>query len=177
MKTGALSIELVLGSFDIQAHLDESIKQCKQLGVTAPNINSGRIYLESLDKRIQHELQMQCIPQIQTIMKDHIQREVYDVYLPSYYHRRGLSGGMIDDYNLQTEFYKDGSNYIVKITLSVEFNSPYSSDKHNTDDGLGRMLNDYGIYPLGYSDEDDAPYWAQPRPFWDNAVDEILNLI
>ncbi len=80
---------------------------------------------QELNKRIQASLTNSVAPAVKKIIVDTIQEDVYDVYEPKQYHRRGGSGGLKDPSNLNVE---SGVNEIT-ITNVTPPNPAYKHDQ------------------------------------------------
>lgn len=52
-------------------------------------------------EKAKESMKVHVLPYVQTKMQDAMQDKVYDVYDPSYYERRGISGGLKDRDNIE----------------------------------------------------------------------------
>jgi len=103
---------------------------------------------------------------IREVMLNRIQNDVYDVYSPQVYARRGSSQGLLDENNVVCDLEKNGKALVVwnmaKFNPRNNRNSNFSTEKRKTNI-LQKLIID------GWSKvKPDDPAYKQPRPFMKN---------
>jgi len=129
--------------------------------------------LESyIQQQLNETLKDEVFEEVRDTIQKHIDSDVYDVYSPTVYNRRETSGGLIADENIVGETISDGMIEIKDIA------SPSKSIKGTTYDNsnptmFSRWIND-GLVPNIFNNKDGYP-WTEPRPFMDNAREDLSN--
>lgn len=102
--------------------------------------------------------------EVRDIVTEHVETDVYDVYAPTIYKRRSM-GGLSDERNIV------GTVNNKKLTVENETAFAQGYHSENFGKGLATLVNDgdgAGGFYYDYAGE-----FNEPRPFWDNAVEEI----
>jgi len=113
-----------------------------------------------LQKEINAALKNEVANEIKAVKQDAIQENVYDVYTPSHYIRRGKSGGLLDKSNMKAELLEDGV-IVVKNETPPNPNYPHS---------------DLSRPHIGWAVEQGRGYFFHnpgARPFIQPTVDEL----
>lgn len=128
--------------------------------------------LNDIKSDIEDVLMDEVLDTVKEIVLKHIEDDVYSVYKPSVYKRRGNSGGLSDPDNIVGTIEGDMQLVVESIT---PFNEEYGG--RNSGIGLAEMVNEGGNsehdYDYGFRSI-EAPY-SKPRPFLDNTIEEIEN--
>lgn len=127
--------------------------------------------LKDLRSDIENVLMDEVLEEVRDTEIKHIEEDVYSVYSPSIYKRRKGDGGLSDPENIV--------GTVKNMELTVENITPFNEEYggRNSGIGLGEMVNDGGNYLHDYDygfRGIEAPY-SKPRPFLDNAIEEIEN--
>lgn len=107
-----------------------------------------------LEQQAQSVLKQEIAKTVVKKMQKHIQEDVYDVYDPVMYERKGYNGGLIADDNIEITVVDDN-------TISVE-NIRFDGDREVAEiveSGMGYIF--------------DFPYNGVPRPFTENTRKEL----
>jgi hypothetical protein len=100
------------------------------------------------------------VPDIEEVVRKHVNEDIYDVKEPKYYHRRKEDGGLISHDNIRVTYIPDEGITIANIT-------PFAGTglDNSKPEALTNMLS------MGYGKQD--AWYNKPRPFLKNAVEEI----
>ena len=109
-------------------------------------VNSIKDLEKEIQKRIAQAMKSEVAPLSRKVMKEKIEEEVYSVYTPKLYERRGENGGLLDDENIVTEMIDDS-------TLKVQ-NIRSDGDRYVAE-----------IVESGHGYEYEFEYAGTPRPF------------
>lgn len=123
--------------------------------------------LNDIKSDIEDVLMDEVLDTAKEIVLKHIEDDVYSVYKPSVYKRRGNSGGLSDPDNIVGTV----KNMELEIENIASFNEDYGSS--NKGNELAELVNDgdrVGRYMYDYPGS-----FNQPRPFIDNTIEEIEN--
>lgn len=123
--------------------------------------------LNDIKSDIEDVLMDEVLDTIKEIELKHIEDDVYSVYKPSVYKRRGNSGGLSDPDNIVGSV----KNMELDVENIASFNQDYGSS--NKGNGLAELVNN-GDRVSGYM-YDYPGSFNQPRPFLDNTIEEIEN--
>ena len=122
--------------------------------------------LKELEADIEDTLMHEVLDTVKEIELRHVEEDVFDVYSPKIYERRGMGMGGIDD-----------SDNIVgtveNMELEVENITPFASGygTWNRSVGLAELINDGNSTSGCFYDYPGE--FNQPRPFLDNTIEEI----
>jgi hypothetical protein len=132
--------------------------------------------LDSLFDYVKKDIGKSLEQEVYQIVKDteksHIQSDVYDIYTPVVYERRGLNDGLIADENIVGNMIDNTTLTVTNITLP----NPNARDKDlvTTDKNLPELI-EYGHntngnkYDFARSDRE----YMKPRPFTHNTIEEL----
>lgn len=123
--------------------------------------------LNDIKSDIEYVLMDEVLDTVKEIVLKHIEDDVYSVYKPSVYKRRGNSGGLSDPDNIVGTV----KNMELEVENIASFNEDYGSS--NKGNELAELVND-GDRVGGYM-YDYPGSFNQPRPFIDNTIEEIEN--
>lgn len=132
--------------------------------------------LSQLQKYIQKDvndiLEKEIAPRMEWLLKEHIQKDVYDVYSPNMYDRRGKNGGLLDPANIKSNVY-DGLLEIYDDALAFPYY--YKRGKRRKSKNAGQPLSNIIESGVGY-DITDWDYYGEPRPFMHNTYDDLVEM-
>lgn len=125
------------------------------MSIVVPNISS----LKEIIRRVaNHALQEDVAPEVQIMLAENAQKDVYDAYDPFEYPRSfSLTDGAPETYDIE-----EGD---LKVTVSV--NHPY-----------GKLI-EYGhgidgmFYEFPFNRDDTADKFLRPRPFFRHTVEQF----
>lgn len=120
--------------------------------------------LNDIKSDIEDVLMDEVLDEVKDIELKHVEEDVFSVYSPKIYERRG-SGGIIDPDNIVGEV----NNMQLEVDNVTQFNNGYGT--FNRGVGLATLIND-GERKNGFYYDYDGEF-IQPRPFIDNTIDEI----
>lgn len=120
--------------------------------------------LIDIQSDIEDVLMDDVLDTIKDIELKHVERDVFSVYSPTIYKRRGV-GGIDDPDNI--------IGTVNNMELTVDNVTPFNDDYGTSNSGVGlaELIND-GDNLHGYF-YDYPGEFNQPRPFIDNTVEEI----
>ena len=135
-------------------------------------VNSLKALEAELYKRVDKALENEVGEYVKDVMQTVIKRDVYDVYTPKMYHRRGEYGGLADQENINT-IAEDGVLTVTNTTMAY----PYLDMEQNTlSQNAGQLLAPIIESGNGYDYSKWAYYgYGSPRPFMQNTEIELLN--
>lgn len=135
-------------------------------------VNSLKALEAELYKRVDKALENEVGEYVKDVMQTVIKRDVYDVYTPKMYHRRGEYGGLADQENMNT-IAEDGVLTVTNTTMAY----PYLDMEQNTlSQNAGQLLAPIIESGNGYDYSKWAYYgYGSPRPFMQNTEIELLN--
>lgn len=107
-----------------------------------------------LEQQTQSVLKQEVAKTVVKTMQKHIQDDVYDVYEPTIYERKGYQGGLIDEDNIEVTMQDDN-------TLSVE-NIRFDGDRE-----VAEIVETGENYTYSFE------YSGVPRPFTENTRKEF----
>lgn len=116
-------------------------------------------------------LQEHTIPNLRQRLHEHIDEDVYQMYEPKAYVRRGTSNGLLDDNNVKTSMVVNPGDKSILIKIRNEA-LPINHTEQQTFCGssptpLAAIIN------YGMSKDINAPDYARPRPFMDNFYNDL----
>ena len=120
--------------------------------------------LNDIKSDIEETLMDEVLDEVKEIELKHVEEDVFSVYSPKIYERRG-NGGIDDPDNIVGEV----NNMQLEVDNVTRFNDGYGTYNHGT--GLADLIND-GDSLNGYF-YDYSGSFNQPRPFIDNTIEEI----
>lgn len=140
--------------------------------VSSVEVNSLKALEAELYKRVDKALENEVGEYVKDVMQTVIKRDVYDVYTPKMYHRRGEYGGLADQENMNT-IAEDGVLTVTNTTMAY----PYLDMEQNTlSQNAGQLLAPIIESGNGYDYSKWAYYgYGSPRPFMQNTEIELLN--
>jgi hypothetical protein len=116
---------------------------------------------------IAETLQTDVYQIIKNVEKQHVESDVYAVYSPIIYSRRGMSGGLSADENIVLNVISDTQ---IEITNETPANPDYFG---TTDKDLAELVEfGHGYNGYKYDYLQDSPY-VYPRPFTENTVEDL----
>ena len=120
-----------------------------------------------IEKCIDDSLENEVLETVKKIEISHVDEDVFDVYSPSVYERRGVLG--IDDPdNIVGNISQNG---VLEVENITEFNPEYETE--NLGLGLVKLI-EYGHGTSGYFyDYPTSKDFTEPRPFISNTKKEI----
>jgi len=126
------------------------------------------LLLNDIESDIESVLTDEVLDTVKDIEIKHVEEDVFSIYRPKIYERRGHGNGGLDDPdNIVGEIT---GKMDMEITNITPFNSGYGT--YNKGDGLAELVNDGEGFSGHYYDYDGE--FTQPRPFLDNTEEEIL---
>jgi hypothetical protein len=132
-----------------------------------PQFNNFASLESYLKTAVSDTLRKEVFEEVKKCEQEHIQSDVYDVYSPSVYQRRGLSNGLgADDNIVLTEI----DNLSIEVVNTTDPNSDYNgtTDKYLSD------LVEYGDgYNGYYYDYPTNRAFTESRPFQENTVKDL----
>ena len=138
--------------------------------VSSVEVNSLKALEAELYKRVDKALENEVGEYVKDVMQTVIKRDVYDVYTPKMYHRRGEYGGLADKENMNT-IAEDGVLTVTNTTMAY----PYLDMEQNTfSQNAGQLLAPIIESGDGY-DCTKWAYYGRPRPFMHNTEIELSN--
>jgi hypothetical protein len=124
---------------------------------------------------VNNSLENEVTDTVREFEQQHIDDDVYSVYKPKMYKRRGLDGGLIADENIIG--YVDESKSTLTVVNATPPN-PHALDEDlvTTDKNLPELI-EYGDGYNGnnYDFPTDDGAFMYPRPFVENTIDELKN--
>ena len=108
----------------------------------------------AINKKITSVLKNEIAKEVVQTMQEHIESDVYSVYDPVKYERKGYHGGLIDPNNIEVSMMDDN-------TISVE-NIRFDGDRE-----VAQIIESGQGYTY------DFPYNGVPRPFTENTRIEL----
>nr|DAQ68677.1 MAG TPA: type I neck protein [Caudoviricetes sp.] len=135
-------------------------------------VNSLKELEAELYKRVDKALENGVGEYVKDVMQTVIKRDVYDVYTPEMYHRRGEYGGLADQENMNA-IAEDGVLTVTNTTMAY----PYLDMEQNTlSQNAGQLLAPIIESGNGYDYTKWAYYgYGNPRPFMHNTEIELSN--
>lgn len=121
---------------------------------------------KQIQKKIDDSLKKEVAETVKQIELEHIKSDVYDVYNPVVYERRGANGGLGDYKNLESKV-KDGILTVINITEASPSQYPYEGEPYST---FPEWIEN-GLVPNVWNDRDYE--WMHPRPFTVNTIKEL----
>lgn len=109
-----------------------------------------------LNSKIQSALKNEVAETTIQTMQKHIESDVYAVYEPKQYVRKGYQGGLSDPHNIEVEVIDDN-------TISVE-NIRFDGDRE-----VAQIVESGKGYQYKFD------YYGVPRPFTENTREELKN--
>jgi len=113
---------------------------------------------DNLDKVLRNQVSKTVVK----LMKEKLREDVYAVYTPTRYKRRGENGGLLADENIHF-LPQNKLTYLVRNTATLNGNG----DDFNSDKSLSEIIND------GLVDDTSFPVYMNPRPFFDNMIEDL----
>lgn len=140
--------------------------------VSFVEVNSLKALEAELYKRVDKALENEVGEYVKDVMQTVIKRDVYDVYTPEMYHRRGEYGGLADQENMNA-IAEDGVLTVTNTTMAY----PYVDMEQNTlSQNAGQLLAPIIESGNGYDYSKWAYYgYGNPRPFMNNTEIELSN--
>lgn len=120
--------------------------------------------LNDIKSDIDEVLMDDVLNEVRNIELKHVEDDVFSVYSPKIYERRG-SGGIDDPENIVGEV----NHMHLEVDNVTQFNDGYGTYNHG--DGLAELIND-GDSLTGHFYDYQGEF-NQPRPFLDNTIEEI----
>ena len=135
-------------------------------------VNSLKALEAELYKRVDKALENEVGEYVKDVMQTVIKRDVYDVYTPEMYHRRGEYGGLADQENMNA-IAENGVLTVTNTTMAY----PYVGMEQNTlSQNAGQLLAPIIESGNGYDYSKWAHYgYGNPRPFMHNTEIELSN--
>ena len=135
-------------------------------------VNSLKALEAELYKRVDKALENEVGEYVKDVMQTVIKRDVYDVYTPEMYHRRGEYGGLADQENMNA-IAENGVLTVTNTTMAY----PYVDMEQNTlSQNAGQLLAPIIESGNGYDYSKWAYYgYGSPRPFMHNTEIELSN--
>lgn len=133
--------------------------------------NTKELYAEIM-KRVNVALDTDVADKVKDVMTDHIIEDVYNVYKPKEYNRRGNNGGLSDPNNIIATLGDNGELFVQNITLG----SPIVYDSNNNLFYESINSNEFitPIIETGFGYEFiNWKYDGKPRPFIQNTHDDL----
>jgi hypothetical protein len=128
------------------------------------NFSSLKTYIKD---SVKETLQNEVFEEIRDEEQKNIQSEVYDVYSPRKYRRRGMNGGLISDENIKPILIND-------TTLEVINETPPNAGYNGTTNKNLPELIEYGEGYKGYHyDYPTDPAFTSPRPFTESTIQSL----
>lgn len=122
--------------------------------------------LNDIRSDIEDTLINDVLDEVKDIELKHVEEDVFSVYFPKIYERRGSGAGGIDD---PDNIVGTVNNMQLEVDNITRFNDGYFSSNHGV--GLADLIND-GDSREGYF-YDYPGSFNQPRSFIDNTIEEI----
>lgn len=122
--------------------------------------------LNDIRSDIEETLMDDVLVEVKDIELKHVEDDVFSVYSPKIYQRRGSGAGGIDDSN---NIVGTVNNMQLEVDNVTQFNNGYGTYNHGV--GLVSLIND-GESRNGFYYDYDGEF-TQPRPFIDNTIEEI----
>lgn len=122
--------------------------------VAVKNFNSVKDLLAYAQKQVNSTLKNEVAVEAVNTLKEHIVTDVYDVYSPQYYERKGAQGGFLDEDNIEVEVVDDE-------TISVD------SIRFDGNRDVAQIVES------GQGYMNDFEYNGVPRPFTENTREEL----
>jgi hypothetical protein len=122
--------------------------------MASKDFTSLKDLMEYLNKQVQSTNKNEVAQTVVKTMQEHIQSDVYDVYDPKVYARKGYNGGLIDDSNIEAGVVDDETIYVENIRFDGD-----------------REVADIVESGQGYTYQFD--YYGVPRPFTENTREEL----
>lgn len=122
--------------------------------------------LNDIKSDIENALMDEILDKVKDIELKHVEEDVFSVYSPKIYERRGSGDGGIDDPN---NIVGTVNNMQLEVENVTQFNKCYGT--FNSGVGLAELIND-GESRNGFYYDYDGEF-TQPRPFIDNTIEEI----
>ena len=140
--------------------------------VSFVEVNSLKALEAELYKRVNKALENEVGEYVKDVMQTVIKRDVYDVYTPEMYHRRGEYGGLADQENINA-IAEDGVLTVTNTTMAY----PYVDMEQNTlSQNAGQLLAPIIESGDGYDYTKWAYYgYGNSRPFMHNTEIELSN--
>lgn len=140
--------------------------------VSSVEVNSLKELEAELYKRVDKALENEVGEYVKDVMQTVIKRDVYDVYTPERYHRRGEYGGLADKENMNA-IAEDSVLTVTNTTMAY----PYLDMEQNTlSQNAGQLLAPIIESGNGYDYTKWAYYgYGSPRPFIHNTEIELSN--
>lgn len=120
--------------------------------------------LNDIKSDIEDTLMDEVLDKVKDIELKHVEDDVFSVYSPDIYERRGIGG--IDDPN---NIIGTVNNMQLEVDNITRFNSGYGTYNHGV--GLAELINDGDSFNGYFYDYPGS--FNQPRPFIDNTAEEI----
>jgi hypothetical protein len=114
-----------------------------------------------LKLKVSDTLRTNVFEEVKKVEQEHIQSDVYDVYSPFVYERRGYSGGIIADENI---ILTEIDNFNIEV-VNITDPNPYARDGATIDKFLPELI-EYGNGNDNYYDypaPDARPYIANTK--------------
>jgi len=122
--------------------------------------------LNDIRSDIEDTLINDVLDEVKDIELKYVEEDVFSVYSPKVYERRGRGTGGIDDPN---NIVGTVNNMQLEVDNITRFNDGYFSSNHGV--GLADLINDGDSRDGYYYDYPGS--FNKPRPFLDNTIDEI----
>ena len=122
--------------------------------------------LNDIKSDIEETLMNEVLDEIKDIELKHVEEDVFSVYSPKIYERRGSGAGGIND---PDNIVGEVNNMQLEVDNVTQFNNAYGT--FNRGVGLATLIND-GESRNGFYYDYDGEF-TQSRPFIDNTIEEI----
>lgn len=126
---------------------------------------------KELYKRINIALETDVSDTVKNVMTDHIAQDVYGVYTPTAYHRRGNNEGLLDPDNIVSTIGNNGQLFVQNVTLGSEsFDKNHKRIRsYNRDKFLAPIIETGIGYDIG-----GWAFYEVPRPFMKNTYEDLI---
>lgn len=115
-----------------------------------------------LQEKVDAVLEKDVAPEVERMLLESIDEQVYDAYTPITYERRGASGGLGDPANIQSEV-EDGCLTVKNIAVpNQSLSEPPTAYVTNDPTTFGAWI-ERGQVPNIFGAQDGP--WLHPRPF------------